>query len=80
VADPAPVFQTLEHVRDEIDICELVFFEKVDALLVLQDHVKTDYHCLFEVWVGNLWVEEVLGDESDNLSLIGGPLKTSCVY
>ena len=72
MTDPAPILKRAEKHARKIVPRILILFKCHDAILELQEHVQSDYHCFFEVRVGNLRIKKVSSHKSTQLFLETG--------
>ena len=70
MAKPASILERLQQGRNEVLPSISISFQRLDAILELQEHIESYDHHLFEIWVGNLIIEEVLGYECTEALLI----------
>ena len=66
---PAPILKRAEKHARKIMPRILVLFKSHNTILKLQEHIQSDNHCFFEVWVGNLGVKKVSSHKSTELFL-----------
>ena len=69
MAKPSAIVEGLQKGWNEVLSCIIVSFESLDALLELKEHVKTDDHHFFQVWIRNLFVKEMPRDKSSQALL-----------
>jgi hypothetical protein len=79
VAHPPTIVHASHYESGEIILCEVIFLQDVDALLVLKQHVEPNYHYFFQVRVRDLWVAEVFCYEPSYMFLVCSSLQASSI-
>ena len=59
VANPATIVEWIEQGGDEVLPGDALTFQRLDAVLELEEHVESDNHHFFQIWMRNLIVEEM---------------------